>query len=92
MMIARMGADKYLSKRGGKMTHSDDFGELWRIDSYYQTGEPLVMVKVVNATANPDGSFKDYWLQVPPDVQTARAAVAWTFDVPESEYLLTLAS
>jgi hypothetical protein len=26
-----------------------------------------VMVEVVNSTAEPDGSFKDYWLRVQPD-------------------------
>jgi len=39
----------------------------------------LVMVKVVSATPETDSSFKDYFLRVPPGIQTAREAVAWTF-------------
>jgi hypothetical protein len=38
-----------------------------------------VVVKVVNSTPEPDGSFKDYLLRVPPDIRTPREAVAWTF-------------
>jgi hypothetical protein len=48
--------------------------------------EPLVMVKVVNATPEADGSFKDYFLRVPPTVQTAREAVAWTFGKAADDY------
>ena len=48
--------------------------------------EPLVMVEVVNSTAEPDGTYKDYFLRVPPDIETARAAVAWTFDVEPERY------
>jgi hypothetical protein len=93
VMISRMGADRYMRLRGGVRMQLDDFGELWRIDSYYpETGEPLVMCKVVNSTSNPDGSFRDYWLQVPPDMASARQAVAWTFDVPEDVYDLAAES
>ena len=34
----------------------------------------------------PDGSFKDYFLRVPPNMERARQAVAWTFDKAENEY------
>jgi hypothetical protein len=44
------------------------------------------MVEVVNSTAEPDGSRKRYWLRVPPEMQTAREAVAWTFGLSEREY------
>jgi hypothetical protein len=37
------------------------------------------MVEVLNATPQEDGSFKNYWLRVPPHIQTAHEAVAWTF-------------
>lgn len=49
-------------------------------------------VKVVNSTAEPDGSFKDYYLQVPPFVSTAKAAVAWTFGLAEESYQPTFES
>ncbi len=44
------------------------------------------MVKVVNSTPEPDGSFKDYFLRVPPTCQTALEAVAWTFDKTPEQY------
>jgi hypothetical protein len=48
--------------------------------------EDLVMVKVVNSTAEPDGSFKDYYIRVPPNTRSARGAVAWSFGKEENEY------
>ena len=44
------------------------------------------MVEVRNSTPEPDGAFKTYFLRVPPDIQTARAAVAWTFSKDEADY------
>ena len=38
------------------------------------------------STPEPDGSYKWYCLRVPPEVTTAREAIAWTFGVPEQEY------
>jgi hypothetical protein len=83
-LIERYGQELYLWETGAQIIHQDDFGVLYH--KYVQDGEPLVMVKVVNATPEPDGSFKDYFLRVPPDMQTARQAVAWTFGKTESEY------
>jgi hypothetical protein len=48
--------------------------------------EPITMVEVVNSTAEPDGSSRTYWLRVPPHVNTATAAVAWTFGLSGEEY------
>ena len=48
----------------------------------------MVMVEVVNSTPEPDGECKTYWLRVPPATQRARQGVAWTFDMPEAEYVL----
>jgi hypothetical protein len=44
------------------------------------------MVEVINATPEPDGSRKRYWLRVPPYMRTAREAVAWTFGLSGKEY------
>ncbi|MCC7529097.1 MAG: hypothetical protein IT342_11270 [Candidatus Melainabacteria bacterium] len=43
------------------------------------------MVRVKNATMEPDGSYKTYFLRVPPYVATAREAVAWTFSFDSAE-------
>ena len=39
----------------------------------------IALVEVENATVEPDGSRKRYFLRVPPTCRTAREAVAWTF-------------
>lgn len=81
------GATDYMKRRGGKLVSKDDFGELWQIEKYYEeTGEALAMVKVVNSTPNADGTFKDYWIQVPPEMTSAHQAVAWTFGADAKEY------
>jgi len=84
VMIERYGQARYLKDSGAKEIHRDDYGILYRKE--IPGDEPLVMVKVVNATPEPDQSFKDYWLRVPPDMQRARQAVAWTFGKDENEY------
>lgn len=82
--IERFGQERYLIESGARMLHQDDYGTLFRKE--LPGDEPLVMVKVVNATPEPDGSFKDYFLRVPPNVQTAREAVAWTFGKAPDDY------
>ena len=52
----------------------------------HDDGSVLAYVGVTNSTAEPDGTFKRYFLRVPPHLKTARAAVAWTFQKEESDY------
>jgi hypothetical protein len=44
------------------------------------------MVKVKNSTAEPDGTYKDYYLRVPPWMRTPSEAVSWTFGMIPYEY------
>lgn len=48
--------------------------------------EPIVVVRVKNSTAEPDGTFKDYFIRVPPTITNASHAVAWTFGIEPHEY------
>jgi hypothetical protein len=48
--------------------------------------EAMVMVEVTNSTAEADGTFRKYFLRVPPHITTARAAIAWTFNLNSEEY------
>ena len=48
--------------------------------------EPLMYLKVINSTQEPDGSYKNYYLCVPPDMKNCKQAVAWTFRMEESQY------
>ena len=84
VMIERYGQARYLMDSGAAEVHRDDFGILYRRE--VPGDEPIVMVKVVNSTPEPDGSFKDYFLRVPPQMERARQAVAWTFGKEEMAY------
>lgn len=48
--------------------------------------EPIRFVRVTNATPEPDGSSKQYYLRVPPHISNAIAAIAWTFNMSVEEY------
>lgn len=62
----------------GELRQQDDFGKLWVLPGESKA-EPMVMLEVVNSTQNPDGTYDHYCLRVPPTMQRAQAAVAWTF-------------
>lgn len=84
VMIDMYGIAKYLQETDTEVLDRDECGVLYR---RVQLGdEPIVMVKVRNATAEPDGSFRNYFLRVPPQMQTAREAVAWTFGMNAKDY------
>ena len=84
IMVDRYGYDRYLRESGAQKVHSDDWGTLWRKDQ--KGDEPICMVEVLNSTPEPDGSIKTYWLRVPPEMQRAKQAIAWTFGKEEEEY------
>lgn len=85
VLLERFGQSRYLQESGATIIHEDDFGTLFR--KRIEGDEPLVMVKVVNSTPEPDGTYKDYFLRVPPFMRTAREAVAWTFGYEEEDYV-----
>jgi hypothetical protein len=79
------GPAAYMRDAGGRrIDHDEGFGTLWRRE--IGGDEPIVMLEVINATRESDGSFKHYWLRVPPGMKTAREATAWTFDIPVERY------
>jgi hypothetical protein len=41
------------------------------------------MLRVENSTPEPDGTYKFYFIRVPPDMRTAQQAVAWTFGMED---------
>jgi Domain of unknown function (DUF6745) len=104
VMVSLYDEGRFLRNVGAEVVHQDDFGTLYR---YRLHGRDLLMVKVVNSTPEPDGSFKDYFLGVhpelrplppagttatawfanhPPQILTARNAVASTFSMTGEEY------
>jgi hypothetical protein len=75
-------------RRFGRIIESDldVFGEprrLWRSGQFLPTA---VYVEVADATPGPDGVRQRYWLRVPPNITTCRAAVAWSFGLTAEEY------
>ncbi|MFG1854906.1 DUF6745 domain-containing protein [Actinomadura geliboluensis] len=84
VMLEIFGYDRYLAETGARPLHRDETGVLWSID--LPGDEPVVMVEVVNSTPEPDGTYRTYYLRVPPGTRTARAGVAWTFGVDEADY------
>ena len=105
VMVERFGVERLMRESGGEVIHEDETGRLWRRRVGPVTGprswtqalswnrppthEVVVMVEVINATPEPDGTFRTYFLRVPPDIRTARAAVAWTFGMTEQAYAPT---
>ena len=79
------GAAAFIRDAGGeRLDHDECYGTLWR--RTLPNDEPIVMIEVVNRSREPDGSFKRYWLRVPPTMGTAREAVAWTFNMRAGLY------
>ena len=84
MMLDHYGHDRYILESGAEPIQQDEAGRLWRVE--IPGDEAITMVEVVNSTAEPDGTFRTYWLRVPPRTNTAREAVAWTFGLSEQDY------
>ena len=84
VLIALYGFDRYLRDAKLQVAQRDDFGTLYRREI---AGEPpLVFVEVVDATAEPDGTFKRYVLPCRSTVRTAHEAVAASFGLDIAEY------
>ncbi|MFD7256293.1 DUF6745 domain-containing protein [Streptomyces sp. NPDC059874] len=84
VMLEFFGYDRYLAESGARPVHRDEYGSLWFIP--LDGDEDVMMVEVLNSTAEPDGTFRTYWLRVPPTTRTAREGVAWTFGLTAEAY------
>ena len=84
VMIEMYGFDSYIKDAKIKQIQHDDFGRLYRKEIQ---GEPAMQfVRVVNSTAEPDGSFKEYCIPVRNTVKTAHEAVASSFGIDVASY------
>lgn len=81
-----IGFDKVMEDSRTKIINrcNDTGMVLFQIDGIFD--EPVSYLKVINSTQEPDGSYKNYYLCVPPDMKTCKQAVAWTFRLEEQEY------
>ncbi len=83
-MIEIMTPKRFVECGGAKVISRDETGILWR--AFWWNGEAWAAVEVVNGTPGPNGKHQSYFLQVPPELRSARAAVAWTYGIPEHQY------
>src|SRR5262249_39508336 len=100
IMMERYGLSRYLIDSDAKIIHADEFGTLYRQEVLRD--EPLVMVAVINSTAELNGDYKTYFLRVNPELRpllqdgsmgepqtlTARNAVASSFGLRGEQYEL----
>lgn len=81
VMIDLYGQEKFLQETNAEVVHEDEFGVLYKKD--LKNDQSMFVVKVVNSTPEPDGSYKDYFIRVDPNayggLKTARGAVASTW-------------
>ena len=73
------------------LVHADACGRLWDFTFHWRGHHQrergsVRMVNVWNATPEPDGSIQMFSLRVPRTAQSAREAVAWTFNVRADQY------
>jgi len=78
--MTKYGIERLLREGGAERYQQDDSGTLWRMASDNSQDKHAQWVEVVNATPEKDGSHAHYFLRVPPTIETAHDAVAWTFE------------
>ncbi|MBX3149906.1 hypothetical protein KF728_07160 [Candidatus Obscuribacterales bacterium] len=84
VMIEKYGLARYIQDSGAEILDSDAFGTLHR--KTQPNDDPIHLLEVKNSTVESDGSRKTYFLRVPPELTSARAAVAWTFGLEADDY------
>lgn len=77
VMMSLYGESRFLIDSNADLLDEDECGSLYRVQ--LAGGEPLVMVRVKDPTPSKQGTMGTYYLRVPPDMETAKQAVAWTF-------------
>ncbi|KAB2849168.1 MAG: hypothetical protein F9K44_08770 [Hyphomicrobiaceae bacterium] len=83
-MIDIMTPEKFIASGAATKVAIDETGTLWR-RSWGVMGA-WAAVEVVNGSPEPNGTYRHYFLTVPPTVRSARQGVAWTYGLAEHEY------
>lgn len=94
MLIEYYGVGKFLEKTNTKPIYESSLGSIYKKE--LRDDEPLVVVKVKNSTPETDGTYKDYYIRIPPffgrkrwlakSEKIVREAIAWTFAMRGTEY------
>ena len=90
-MLERFGFGRYLREFGGSLIAQDRHGKLWltRLDREGHAQSETVL-EVQNGTREPDGTYRQYFLSVPPDMRSPTEAVAWTYGLSPEQYDLAV--
>jgi hypothetical protein len=83
-MIEIMTPARYVALGGAARVAEDETGVLWR--KRWLAADAWAAVEVINATPEPDGTRRHFFLQVPAHLRTAREAVAWTYGLRTKAY------
>ncbi len=83
-MIERLTPERFIASGAAFRISEDETGVLW--ERRWPDGDAWAAVEVINGTPEPDGIKKHYFLQVPPNMLTARSAVAWTYGMTARQY------
>ena len=85
IMVERFGLERFIRECGARPVRKDEFGTLW-IAVHPIPRRRVTAVEVVNGTAEPDGSYRHYFLRVPNTIRTPRGAVAWSYGLTAEQY------
>jgi len=83
------GYDRMEKEGRLKKINEDEKGTLYLFkynDGKTDLNTEIGLAKVLNSSAEPDGTYKTYFLQVPPDMTTCKEAIAWTFRMNVDDY------
>jgi hypothetical protein len=83
-LIEIMTPQRFVAMGGACRVGQDATGVLWH--KSWWTGDAWAAVEVIDGTPGLDGRRRHYFLQVPPELRTPRAAVAWSYGVTEQQY------
>jgi hypothetical protein len=90
VLLQHLGWDRLIRGSGLTPVADDHHGRLWHLP--VPGSEPVLLLEVENATPEPDGTHRRYFVRVPPYMSTPRGATAWTFGLSEREYAPDLES
>lgn len=83
-LIDKFGIARYLQETSAFIRDESELGTLYL--KQLPGDEPIALVRVRNSTAEADGTFKEYFLRVPPSIKSVREAIAWTFQLSSEQY------
>ncbi len=88
-MIERFGQERFLRETAAELIGEDQYGKLWHPKPDEREASHRI-VQVENGTGEQDGTRRNFFLRVPPQMQSAREAVAWTYGLSAEQYELAM--